>query len=212
MQYDELIEKAIMGAVFYYQITGVYLTEDEIGDNVDNTTITDGEGTPMEHHWDEAFGYWGVPTDFPTNKTGLAFWGKYTNSLDPILGCNQKIMDAFLKGRAAISNKDMATKWEMASVIRTEFEKVVAALAIHYLNGAKENFTDDAIRNHELSEALGFIKALAYNPEQTISRDIIDVLVAQLGNNFYDIEISDINAVKSDLATIFGLSSVADSL
>jgi hypothetical protein len=58
IDYAELVEKSIMGATFYFQATGVYLSEEKTGDAVDNTTVKSGEGTPMEHHWDEASATW----------------------------------------------------------------------------------------------------------------------------------------------------------
>ena len=74
VEHAQLIEKGLMGACFYYQATAVYFGDDRM--NVDNETVVEGEGTEMEHHWDEAFGYLGVPIDFPTNTDGLFFWGQ----------------------------------------------------------------------------------------------------------------------------------------
>ena len=54
VEYRELIEKSLMGALSYYQIAAVYTSADKIGDAVDNETVIAGEGTAMEHHWDEA--------------------------------------------------------------------------------------------------------------------------------------------------------------
>ncbi|MDX5327066.1 MAG: DUF4856 domain-containing protein, partial [Bacteroidota bacterium] len=53
----QVIEKGLMGACFYYQATTVYLGDDKM--NVDNSTVIVNEGTAMQHHWDEAFGYLG---------------------------------------------------------------------------------------------------------------------------------------------------------
>jgi len=60
-----------MGACLYYQATSVYMGASKM--DVDNETIVPGEGTAMQHHWDEAFGYFSVPKDFPLNKSGLFF-------------------------------------------------------------------------------------------------------------------------------------------
>ena len=103
LDHAQLIEKGLMGACLYYQATSVYFGDDRM--NVDNEMVEVGEGTEMEHHWDEAFGYFGVPKDFPTSTDGLFFWGSYSNQRNGILESNQKLMDAFLKGRAAISAK-----------------------------------------------------------------------------------------------------------
>ena len=50
VEFAQLIEKCLMGACFYYQALTVYFGDDRM--NVDNETITPGEGTDMEHHWD----------------------------------------------------------------------------------------------------------------------------------------------------------------
>ena len=61
----QLIEKYLMGGVLYYQATAIYL-EDVLTD--DNSNPTPGRGTDMEHHWDEAFGYFGAARDY-SNQT-----------------------------------------------------------------------------------------------------------------------------------------------
>jgi len=58
-----------MGAVFYYNIAEVYTRPGKIGASVDNIIVTPEEGTDMEHHWDEAFGYFGAPIDFSSSVT-----------------------------------------------------------------------------------------------------------------------------------------------
>lgn len=88
-EYAQIIEKGLMGAVLYYQISEVYTRDGKIGDAVDNTVASSPEEgkyyTDMEHHWDEAFGYFGAPTDFPTNADGLQFIAKYANGRNAVL-------------------------------------------------------------------------------------------------------------------------------
>jgi hypothetical protein len=212
IDYAEQVEKAIMGAVFYFQATGVYLSEEKTGDAIDNTTVKPGEGTTMEHHWDEAFGYLGVPTNFPANTTGLLFWGDYVNRRDAQLGSNAKLMNAFLKGRAAISNKDMKAKNEAIPVIREEWEKVSAATAISYLNRAKTSITDDAARNHVLTEAIGFINALRFSPAKKISDTQVDQVLGFIGTNLYEVKATDLDKARDLLATVYGLTDRKDAL
>lgn len=211
-EYTQLIEKGLMGAVFYYQAVSVYLSDDKVGDAVDNTTVTPGQGTPMEHHWDEAFGYFGVPIDFPANTTGIRYWGKYCNDRNGLLNTNAVIMNAFIKGRAAISNKDMATKNEQIPLIRDNWEKVSVATAIHYLNDAKAAIADDAIRNHALSEAVAFIKALKYNPTKKITDAQIDEALGYIGSNLYNVTLSNLDNARNLLSGIYGMNNIKDSL
>ena len=212
IEYTQLIEKGLMGAVFYYQATAVYLSEDRIGAAVDNTNITPGEGTDMEHHWDEAFGYLGVPTDFPSNTDGVRFHGKYLNSRDGVMGISQPLMDAFILGRAAISNDDMDVKNEQVPIIRSNWEKAIAGTAIHYLNGGRSDIADDALRNHQLSEAIAFIDNLRFNPEKTISDAQIQEALDLIGTNLYNVTAAKLLEARDLLSSIYGLDSVKDQL
>ena len=180
--------------------------------DVDNEAIEEGIGTAMEHHWDEAFGYLGLPTDFPSNTEGLRFWGKYINGRDAQLGSNEKLMKAFITGRAAISNNDLETRDEQIEIIRNEWEKVSAATAVHYLNRANSFFADDAIRNHVLSEAWAFIHALKYNPNKKLTNVEIDAILEDLGDNFYTVTTDNINAVKAALVSAYGFEDIQNQL
>ena len=210
VEHIQYIEKGLMGSCFYFQGVSIYLASGKM--DVDNENIEAGIGTEMEHHWDEAFGYLGVPPDFPSNTDGLRFWGKYINGRDALLGSNEVIMNAFITGRAAISNKDLETRDEQIEIIRNEWEKVSAATAIHYLNRANSSFADDAIRNHVLSEAWAFIHTLKYNPTKKLTNAEIDAILEDLGNNFYLITTDDINAVKATLVSTYGFEDVQNQL
>ncbi len=213
----ELIEKGAMGALAYYQATAVYLSESKM--EVDNEVVEAGKGTSMQHHWDEAFGYWGVPTDFGSDDFTYdsesayhRFWAKYTNAVNAALGSNSKLMDAFIKGRDAINNKDYDSRDAAIAEVRHQWEQVVAAMAIHYLNGARANFADNAIRNHELSEGMAFIWSLQFNPSQELSDQEIEDLLNQYFGNLYEISIDDINQVRDLLADRYNLGEVKETL
>ncbi len=218
VEFTQIIEKGLMGACFYYQATAVYWGSDKM--NVDNTTAEPGEGTAMEHHWDEAFGYFGVPKDFPINTSGLFFWGKYSNTVNGVLATNQKLMDAFLKGRAAISNNDLTTRDEAIIEARAEWEKIVAGAAIHYFNSSLANSADFTSRAHSLSEAIAFVYSLKFNPEKSMSVAQIDELLTKLGGssdfltmNIYQTSDADIQAAKDLLSSYMGWEAVtADAL
>jgi hypothetical protein len=210
VEYMQLIEKGLMGAVFMYQATNIYFGSDKMG--ADNTTaVNAGAGeyyTAMEHHFDEAFGYFGVPTDFPTNLTGIRFWGKYCNSRDAQLGCNKIMMDAFKRGRSAISQDELTIRDEEILKLRKMWEKISAAQAVAYLEGAKTNFgVDNAKFLHELSEAYAFILCLKYVPLETrvISyAQIDDLLTNNLGTNFWDVTQTDLTNAINSLESIYG--------
>jgi len=210
IEYTQFIEKGLMGAFMYYQATAVYLSDDKM--NVDNTTpVAPAYYTAMEHHWDEAFGYFGVPVDFPSTVP-TRYWGKYCNDRNALLGTNQKLMDAFLKGRAAISNDDLETRDKQIAIIREQWERVCAGTAIHYLNGAKNDFADDVLRNHQLSEGYAFILSLKYNPTKKVTNEQIEEWLGLLGNNFYEATLSNITAIRDQIASAYGLEDAKEQL
>ncbi|NBC06704.1 MAG: DUF4856 domain-containing protein [Bacteroidetes bacterium] len=209
VEYAQLIEKGLMGACFYYQALSVYFGDDRM--NVDNETVVPGEGTDMEHHWDEAFGYYGVPTDFPLNKDGTAFWGVYSDRRDPVINCNQEMMEDFIRGRAAISNDDLDTRDEAIAEIRATWEKITATTAISYINTALENFDDMAIRAHALSEAIAFTYAIQFNPEKSLSNAEVAAVLENIAGsaefmemNLYTITPAQLEAAKDQLAKAVG--------
>ena len=215
IEFAQVIEKGLMGALLYYQATSVYFGDDKM--NVDNETITAGEGTEMEHHWDEAFGYFAVPTNFPTTTDGVAFWGDYCNDRDALLGSNKLVMDGFLKGRAAISNNDLTTRDEAIGEVRDAWEMVIAGTALHYLNNGLAEFNDMARRGHNLSEAIGFIYSLKFNTTKKITNDQIDDLLILVGGssaldlgNLYDAEVSNIQEAKDKLAEWYNVTDKKD--
>ena len=217
VELTQLIEKGLMGACFYYQATAVYFGDGKM--DVDNETVEPGEGTAMEHHWDEAFGYFGVPTDFPVTTDGVVFWGKYSNGRDALLGTNTDMMEGFIKGRAAISNDDLETRDEAIEEVRATWEKVSAATAVHYLNAALANPDDVARRHHAISEAIAFTYSLQFNPIKAVSNTQVQDWIAQMAGsadvdqmNLYQVTDADLEAVRSAISTTFGFDDMMSEL
>lgn len=223
-EFTQFIEKGIMGAVFYNQIFNSYLTDAKTGDGVENTALVDGKNyTPMEHHWDEAFGYWGVPVDFPSGNPVLEgdenrFWANYTNSRDNLLGVNESLMDAYLIGRTAIVNKTYDIKNEQKTVIYDLHELVAAATAVHYINKAIDNLSMEQQGDflHHISEAYNFIKAVSYSPYKKLStNEINQILNTDLGTNgdFWTTTIQGLENAKTTIASKYPeINSVKDQL
>ena len=90
-----------MGAVFMNQALNVYFGADKMV--VDNTTAVDPSAgkyyTTMEHHFDEAFGYFGTEIDFPSTIPS-DFWGKYCNAQDGLLNSNEVMSFNFRKRKS----------------------------------------------------------------------------------------------------------------
>ena len=159
---SQMINKVLIGAVPYYQATGVYLNSLL---ERDNSEARDGEDpyTAMEHAWDEAFGYFGAARDyarytdaqlagsvddftFDSNGDGsIDFKSEYNFGLSRNAAKRDKggtgvdftkeIFDAFLAGRTAITNQ--GTVEEISAhrqAAANGMEKVIAATVVHYIN------------------------------------------------------------------------------
>jgi hypothetical protein len=209
--YAQIFKKSIMGGLITYQIVNNYMAN-ATSSSLDNTTVIPGSGTAMEHNWDLAFGYWGVPINFPTNKTGVAFWGSYTTQIDSGFHANAILMAAFLKGRAAISNKDMVTAQAQATIITQTFERMTGAAALQEINEIKEALTDNAKRISALSECYGFVNSLKYNPKRTITDAQLNNILAQFPKNFWDLTNTDITNIQTAIATQYNFQNVVDIL
>ena len=175
--YSQVFKKSING-LCSYAITNLYL-KDSVANSVNNTTVVAGSGTAMEHYWDLAFGFFGVPVDFPTNKTGLRYAASYSNQVDAGLGSNATIMNAFLKGRAAISAKDLSTKTAQANILISAFEQLNAAALVQEMKETEANIdaVDAVAALGTMGEALGFARTLKY---YTNNRKITDAQITQL--------------------------------
>ena len=201
IEYNELIEKGLMGAVFMYQSLNVYFGSGKM--DVDNTSAVDPTNgkyyTTMEHHFDEAFGYFGVDPSFPS-IIPTRFWGKYCNSQNAILNSNADMMDNFLKGRAALSSSMYSDRYEAIAAIRREWEEISAYQTISYIDQAIGYFgTDQAKFLHVLSEAYAFAWNLRYAPTETRKMTATEhtALMALFNDNFWSMTIVDLNNIKA---------------
>ena len=158
----QMINKVLIGAVPYYQATGVYLDSLLDRDNSEARNGTDPY-TAMEHAWDEAFGYFGAARDyarytdeqlagkvddftFDSNGDGsIDFKSEYNFGLSRNAGkrdkggsgvnFTQEIFDAFLKGRTLITNQGtVAEISQQRQLAANGMEKVIAATVVHYIN------------------------------------------------------------------------------
>lgn len=213
-EFTQLVEKGLMGAVFYNQIFNVYLTDDRIGPDVENEALREGTNyTDKEHHFDEAYGYFGAPVDFESDwsesRTGeLRFWNKYSNDADPFLGFNDKVMNAFILGRTAIVNDNQNELDNQVEVLYENLELIAAATAVHYINSTLGHLDNgnQGEAFHTLSEAWAFVNALKYSPFRKITIDQINqILDTDFGDNgnFWNVTATGLNNAKSTLVDIY---------
>ena len=166
---SQMVNKVLIGAVPYYQATGVYL-----GGLLerDNSEGKDGKAyTAMEHAWDEAFGYFGAARDysrysdeqlagkvddftFDSNSDGsIDFKSEYNFGLSRNAGkrdkggsgvdFTQEIFNAFLAGRTAITNQGSVAEISAHRQAAAEgMEKVIAATVVHYINDTLSDMSE----------------------------------------------------------------------
>lgn len=223
-EFGQLVEKGLMGAVFYNQIFNVYLTDNRIGPDIENEDLKEGKNyTAKEHHFDEAFGYFGAPKDFESDwansrASEAQFWANYSNGADDDLDMNDILMDAYIRGRTAIVNKDQQALNEQVTILYENLELLTAATAVHYINS-----TLDALGNseqgeafHQLSEAWAFVNAIKYSPERKLTPDEINQIKETdfgANGNFWNVTTQGLNNAKSKLVDTYPeLESVQDQL
>jgi hypothetical protein len=210
----QFFTKTMMGAFIQHQITDVYL-----GDSL-NSNIS---AAAKQHAWDQAFYLWCVPGNFPANRTAVKYWGSYTSQIDsgiikPVasltgINANNTLLNAFLKGRAALANNDNATALAQADIIIPFFETMEAAAALHETNEAKGNLPNGAAAVcGNLSESLGFWTALKFNAHKKISdADYLSVL-GLYGTNFYNATPASIQAIQDKISSIYGWDAIKSNL
>lgn len=224
-EFTQLVEKGLMGAVFYNQIYNVYLTDDRIGSSVENEELEDGENyTTMEHHWDEAFGYFAAPIDFTSpwsedEDGALRFWANYSNTVDQQLdGTNDAVMAAYINGRTAIVNNNTNAKNAARDALYEELELIAAGTTVHYINStlAELDAGERGEAFHALSEAWAFANALKYSPRRTLTLDTIETIKEEdfgANGNFWNVTPAGLNKAKATLVEAFPeLAPVQDAI
>lgn len=191
LEYAEILEKSLYGALFYDQMVDDYLSDSQSGkDNEEGNNVQSAEnyelyGTERQHKFDEAFGYFGAmaatyPNPSNTSDGDGVFLANYTfdfsDETEAMYGVNlaKAAMRAFIVGRSVLKagqGNDVTqenTNEELFNAARADIKLYVeagmAASSIHYLNEAITDVSE-AEKLHHLSEALGFIYAMSFNSE-----------------------------------------------
>ena len=159
---DQMVQKTMWGAISYWQATSKYMTKIPNDDN--SVAVTGKNYTEMEHHWDESFGYFGAARDYNTGYSddsdrksdpyydsngdgSIDFKSEYnmgwsvTAAKRDVVDASTDydftatIMNAYLEGRTLITNQaPLADILVQRDIILNTWEKVVAAVSIHYIN------------------------------------------------------------------------------
>lgn len=172
MDLSQMLSKVLAGAVAYHQGTAVYMQPITTRNNVD--LVNGANYTQMEHHWDEAFGYFGAARDYVSNYTdedlnnaslshkdangdgkidfgseyNFSMMGRYAGRRDLGIAGQDWSGDAFkafVKGRALISSKQSADAIAaQRAIVADVWEKVYAANTITYIKNVKEKLATDS--------------------------------------------------------------------
>ncbi|MCB0711226.1 MAG: DUF4856 domain-containing protein [Ignavibacteriae bacterium] len=217
----ELVNKLLLGSVAYYQGTGIYLNGITERNNAAPDGES-APYTEMEHAWDEAFGYFGAARnysaytdvqlagsteDFVGDVSGdgkIDFQSEYNFAFARNAGkrdagsatgrnFTKSIFDAFLGGRTSIVNKGTTADLIIfRNQAVEEWEKLLAATVIHYINETLENMeelTSESTPENSLelnehwAEMKGYSMALQYNPMRKILDAEISVLQVLIGSH-----------------------------
>ena len=217
MELNQVFAKSLIGALVMDQVAHGYLSANKIGDDVDNdaTALGAGEYTPMEHHFDEGFGYvYGQEADitaaaFPAGSGVLyAKYLKKVNASEEV-GLATEIYDAFKKGRAAIVANDSELRDAQAEIIKIKMSRVILHKAAYYLRGAAEakaaSSIDYADYFHGLSEGYGFVLSLQFTYDQNgisyFSHAEVNTMLSTLeaGNGFWDRTPAELNEIAEQI-------------
>jgi hypothetical protein len=188
LEFNQAVAKGLMGGLSLSNI--ITLFNKIPGD--DNNTVVAGQGTAMQHDWDLAFGYVGIPANYDTAKAynssivdrplGL---GGYFAERGKYLQAGGRIFEAFRKGRAAINAKDYTTRDQAMATILEYLEKTLAAAAYAYVT-TPQSQTELSAKFHGLSEGYGFILALKYRPANSkLTAANYQTLLGIMNTDFY---------------------------
>ena len=195
LEYAEILEKSLYGALLYDQMVDDYLSDSQSGiNNEEGNNVLSAEdyelyGTERQHKFDEAFGYFGAEAATYPNQANFSngdgiFLANYifdfSDETEAMYGVNlaKAAMNAFIVGRSVLkagqgsdSSQENINEGLFNAAradIKLYVEAGLAASAIHYLNEAITDVSE-AEKLHHLSEALGFIYAMSFNSDGRLS-------------------------------------------
>ncbi len=224
---QQVFLKGMMGACLLDQTLNSYLSSTKLDggstktDNTNRVFVSGKNYTDMEHFWDEAYGYFFGNDNLNANPAVYKYWSSYINQVDvdpDFSAVKENIINAFIKGRAAITNKDYDTRDTQIAIIKKEMSKVVAVRAVYYMNEGKTKLATNKgmAAFHALSEGYGFIWSLRFtqNPDTKLpyfSKEEVKSLLDRLmggKNGLYDVDYLNIelDKIDQDIATRFGFT------
>jgi hypothetical protein len=208
LAYTEWIEMAILCLrnLHYIQYTalGAQGMGGTMGEGVENAQLADGKNyTEMEHSFDMAYGMFSTQTlKLPDSHTA---WGLHAADINPITASFDRLFNYFIRGRYAITQKDMKQRNTVISEIKYEMDRICVALTLYHLAEAKKNVARDFDRNRHLSRASGLVWGMQFLANNPPAKATIDGWLIDFGTDFYKVDAADIDAFSDLLASRYNL-------
>lgn len=233
MEYNQMINKSLIGAMVLDQIVNNYLSPAVLDEgnnraNNDADVVEAGKSyTTMEHKWDEAYGYLfalNTNTENPVEgeNDGDRFLGSYIRQVaqDPDFSdLVTASYEAFKLGRAAILAKDYEVRDEQAAIIKSKLALVPSVRGVFYLQAGKRDLSEESPNYgsgfHALSEGFGFIYSLQFAQDPTtgdayMNKAEVDALLEKLlgdgENGLWDVKAETLDAISETIASKFGFT------
>lgn len=232
----QMVEKTLMGAVFYYRAINDYINPIA---TKDNSTVTAGQGTTMEHSWDEAFGYFGAARDFNTyTDAEIISPGEKDSNGDMVIDPKSErnfyygqtaakrdltaatfpasgstdftgvMFSEFRKGRAGITNKDYVTRDAAVITIKQNWDKIIAATVIHYINATKTDISTSSVDlNKHWAEMKGYLSMIPHNSSNMLGTTNFATINGYFGNKPSDATIANLDAAAAIIKTAYGFTN-----
>lgn len=190
LEFNQAVAKGMMGALTLNNIISIL---DNISTD-DNNTVVPGSGTAMQHNWDLAFGYVGIPKDYDTSRAYTSAIvdrplgvGGYFAERGKFIQSGGIVFEAFRRGRAAIAVKDYAVRDAAIATIKEYIEKTLAAAFYHYIT-APQTQNELSAKFHGLSEGYGFALALKYRATNSkLTPTDYQALLDIVNTDFYEL-------------------------
>lgn len=213
IEWAQIIQKSLIGAYQLDYIGNVLLNT---GLNADNSKLVAGKNySELEHNWDEAYGlltfndmYYNGTTDQAAPKlSSEVYLGSYAWEYNKPGFVT--LHSAFLRGRAAIVNNDMAEVKKQAAIIRNVFEHAIGGAANGYMKKASDGSATEASRVHAFAEGDGFIYSTRFctltGADNAYSTTLKDGLINATTPTFYDITPAQFTTASNSLKAKFNL-------
>ena len=254
---DQITQKTLWGAVSYWQATSKYMSKIPTDDNSmasgdDNYTAMEHHWDESFGYFGAALDYNTGYSDDADRKSGpyndsnsdgsIDFkseynvgWAVTAAKRDDCSACDvnhdftKTIFDAYLEGRTLITNQaDLADILVQRDIVMNTWEKVVAAVSIHYVNDVAADIASlieagdttiapgsDATADYEnhWGEMRGYANGLIYNDSKIITDANLDRILAVMGtapvypsNGNFDDMLAYHNQLIGEVRAIFKVS------